>query len=65
MEKLFGILAIAALGMGLVEVLQFIENETIQDAFNAAAYVGSGLSCLAIYEIIKVLKQIRDGEKTE
>ncbi len=65
MEKIFCALGIIALVWGGVEGLQYMEDERLQDALHAIYLGGAGLSLLAIYEVIKVLKQIRDGVKPE
>ena len=65
MERLYGLLAIAAFVLGGVEMLQYMERKLLVDLYYGALYISAGLSLLAVYEIIKVLKEIRDGKKPD
>jgi|AntRauTorckE6833_2_1112554.scaffolds.fasta_scaffold144997_2 hypothetical protein len=65
MEKVFGPLGVLALVLGGVQALQYLEGKQMQDAIYGASLIGSGLSLLAVFEIIRVLKQIRDGVKPD
>ena len=65
MEKLFGPLGAFAMILGAIMVFDGYSDEGQASMISGVALIVSGMTFLAFYEVIKVMKQIRDNTRKE